>query len=243
MDHKVYAPRGLRQHGPQHPGARGTSRSRPHSQHSGRYGDHCDGQLPACSDPRHHRQPHSCLLLHLGCCGCGPCGLHCFQEVRGDTVREEERFDLKTHTVFKFNPKPILAHHLTPDSRVWRVGGSDRRGFPFLSWFQPLPTSRLTPATSGCFHPSHPTVSWVFLCLFPSFHVILQLPCHPWAPVVPTSRISRQKNPQKAFSTLNARPVLFLCVLFLNHQSHTRFLKANANKTKFVLCGGWNPDL
>lgn len=59
--------------------------------------------------------------------------------------------------------------------------------------------------------------------LFPAFHVILQLPCHPWAPVVPTSRISRQKTPQKAFSTLNARPVLFLCFVFKSSKSYTLF--------------------
>lgn len=83
LDYPVHALGRLGQHCPQHGGARGTSRARCHSQHSGRCGDHSDGQLSARSDPRHHGQPHPCLLLHPGRCGCGPGGLHCLQEVRG----------------------------------------------------------------------------------------------------------------------------------------------------------------
>lgn len=82
LDYSVYTFGGLGQHRPQHGGARGTSRARPHSQHGGRCGDHSDGQLSARSDPRHRRQPHPCLLFHPGRCGCGPGGLHCLQEVR-----------------------------------------------------------------------------------------------------------------------------------------------------------------
>lgn len=50
-------------------------------QHPGRHRHHHHGQLAACHEPRHRRQPHPCLLLHPGGRGGGAGGLHCLQKV------------------------------------------------------------------------------------------------------------------------------------------------------------------
>lgn len=115
LDYSVYTLGGLRQHRPQHRGARAPSGAGPHSQHGGRCGDHSDGQLSARSDPRHRRQSHPSLLLHPGRRGCWPRGLHCLQKVRGGPGAEEQGLcpqvglncdlDLKIQTLFKLSPK------------------------------------------------------------------------------------------------------------------------------------------
>jgi hypothetical protein len=132
--------------------------------------------------------------------------------------------------------------------------------FSFLSWLQLFPTPKLlllflSPCHLLWLLASLPSVTLTprFLVLHvsllflshPCFPVTPKLPCYPWAPVGPTSRNSRQKNSQKAFSALSVRPIPFFFssfflffsfgILFLNHQSDPCFLKANANKTEFVL--------